>query len=324
MLKNCNEADFIQLKWIAQGRLEPMAISSWMFITTLAMGGIPLLMYKIASTDMFLQFHDGLNNLLPILSTFFWIQLILSLLFLIPYVAYKFQRLQVLILNFWVLKVSVDFYAIVYLISVDRLLSETFSTTLVGIILFGLLFTAISTIRGVKRARDGQFRKGGILLYDFQNSKLYLSSSLVFGLIMISGAIARHPSGVFSVLFFLILCIIIQLGIGLTSPEFFLLLYCKLRFKSFIIEPRPTSVKKEKRSKSFQMKYKVNKRLVKSGIISFASTFILLTIYQVIGKLLGQQKYPFSELWAGMFILSLGVSLLVSLIVFIINKIKKR
>ncbi|WP_394239157.1 hypothetical protein [Niallia oryzisoli] len=325
MLKNCNESDFIELKWIAYGRLEPMAISLWMLITTLAMAGIPLLMYQIASTDMFLQFHDGLNNLLPILRTSFWFQLLFSLLFLIPKVAYKFQRIQVFILNFWVLKVSVDFYAVIYLISVDRVLPETFTTTLVGIIVFGLLFTFISTIRGVKRAREGQFRKGGKLLYDFQNSKLYFRTSLVFGITMISGAIARHSTGVFSVLFFLILCIIIQLGIGLAYPEFFLLLYCKIRFTSFIIEPRASSKKKKQSIKQpLSLRSLWRKRSVKVWVISFAGSFILLTIYQVIGKLIGKQKYPFSELWAGISILSFGVSLLVLLIMFIVKKIRKQ
>ena len=325
MLKNCKESDFIELKWIAQDRLEPMAISAWMFITTLAMAGIPLLMYQIASNDMFLQFHNGLNNLLPILRTSFWFQLLFSLLFLIPKVAYKFQRIQVLLLNFWVLKVSVDFYAVVYLISVDRLFPETFTITLVGIIVFGLLFTLISTIRGVKRAREGQFRKGGKLLYDFQNSKLYFSTSFVFCIIMISGAIARNGSEVFSVLFFLTLCMIIQLGIGIAYPEFFLLLYCKLRFTSFIIEPR-TSAKKKKQSikQSLSLRSLWRKRSVKGWVISFAGSFLLLTIYQVIGKLIGKQKYPFSELWAGISILSFGVSLLVLLIIFIVKKIRRQ
>lgn len=129
------------------------------------------------------------------------------------------------------------------------------------ILLGGLVLTIFATLRAFKRVKQGEFRKEGNGLYKFKESKVEIGIPIVFGAVMITGAIIQLVSdpeiafvNMIEVLFFLLLCTVLQYSIALVWPEFLLLTICKFRFESF----RIPKIKRKK-----LINHKVHKKGVK-------------------------------------------------------------
>jgi hypothetical protein len=317
-LKNLKEADFEELYWIARDRLHPGAISVW-FIVTLVMSGIPALQYRLVYSEMGPAMGQGWILLKDVLVTLFLIQLSMALIFLIPYVMYHFQRLQAVWLNFVAIKVSVDFYGTLLLMYVDGQVPIGTIYYVFFIIGAGFLFFILMTLRGIRRAKNGELRSGGKLLYDFQNKPLPKGIAIVLAVIIIGGPIIAHLIGYGPYLYGTVLMAIVQFGIGVGYPEFFLLMYCKFRFPGFIIEPE-----KRERQKFAKIKPKVESHVLTRYAISSLTVLGGMFIYTLIGMSIGRQELPLSETMPIIFWFSVIVAVPITLVWSWIARLKQK
>jgi len=243
MLKKYTEADFYELKFVARGRLSPDGISAFFIATLIYSGIITLILVSGANNNTYITYQIWK----AILNTDLWILLIhlfIAIFFIKEKIYIKFQKLQVVLLNIITIKMSVEFYQVFFLACEDKRAPSYMARS--GMILLpgGFIFLIISSIRAIHRVKQGKFRRGGEGLFNFKESKLYVSSPLIFGLIMFSGTFARNFSGssdirkiIPGLTFMLLLCAFVQYVMALAIPEFFLVTYCKFRFKSFNMEP---------------------------------------------------------------------------------------
>ncbi|SHI72573.1 hypothetical protein SAMN05444401_1471 [Clostridium amylolyticum] len=250
MLKKYKEADFYLLEDVARGRLSPDGISAF-FIPSLVFSGILTLV-------LLNGIKNNINITTPIWPTilkgnfyFFLIHLLITIFFLKEKNYIKFQKLQVVLLNIIIYFISVGFYQVFFLACEDKRAPSYMVRSGMILLLGGFIFLIISTIRAIYRVKQGKFRRGREGMFNFKQSKLYVSSPFVFGLVMLSGTFARSFSGSYDMrkiipglMFMLLLCAFVQYGMALAIPEFFLVTYCKFRFKSFNMEPRKRINKK--------------------------------------------------------------------------------
>jgi hypothetical protein len=238
MLSKFKEIDFYQIKSVSLGRLSPNNVSGFFWggfvlstVTTIvAFAGISTISTEI-STFM---------TLMVLLSLILWVfQFFFTLFFTIRKIAYKFQRLLSVYLSLIGFKVSIDFYQDFF--GVCEVFNSPWYIKTTGTILFlgGIILLIISTMRAVRRVKQGELRKEGRGLYNFQNSKGYVSVPIIFGVTMFGGAAARFFSDMstdISALGILFFAVLLQYSVAMALPEFFLLTYCKFRFESFKVK----------------------------------------------------------------------------------------
>ncbi|MFA9559946.1 hypothetical protein ACERII_21780 [Evansella sp. AB-rgal1] len=222
------------------------------------------------------------------------IQAIGTLLFSIRKIMFKFQRIQMIFVSILSLKLSLEFYQIFYLIREDRGLPSMLDTGVLVIIAGGLIYLLFSTIRAVKRVKQGHLRSGGEGLYQFQHSKGYVSLPIIFAFSVLGAMLARANvetaiGEVAQVLLFLLAMILIQYGIAMAWPEFLLVTYCKFRFSSFIVpeekinqSKRHRETKKVRTKDSYPLTYWVTKPF---------------TVLRSRAELIGGERAPFLALF---------------------------
>jgi hypothetical protein len=241
MDKNYNEADFFKIKEAAYDRLRPDGISVWFWASLVLSSIMTLIPYYVLTKSGF-NGSPFLNKAMDIAKILLFIQLGLAIFFTIEPIAYSLQKLQSIIVSIVVIKVSLDMYIFYFTVT-----ETTFGTpdyfTKTGLILMagGFVFLALSTFRASKRVKQGELRKEGKGLYNFQTSKGYVSLPIIFAATMIVGAFVRSFSDAadsFGMFFILLLCVVLQYGIAMAWPEFLLLTYCKFKFESFIVPRR--------------------------------------------------------------------------------------
>ncbi|MDQ0272734.1 hypothetical protein [Cytobacillus purgationiresistens] len=137
-------------------------------------------------------------------------------------------------------KVSLDFYSVFFVYTVADYFPNYLLSISIILLIGGLIYLALSTIRAIKRVKKGAFREEGTGLYGFSQSKSYVSLPIIFGATMMGGAIARtlgessntlaQSATLYKMLFFTVL---IQFAIAFALPEFQLVTYCKYRFESY-------------------------------------------------------------------------------------------
>ena len=238
MLNKCNEEDFNQIKSAALDRLSPNNVSgfSWGFfafgviMTVLSFAG---LFPEDHDSSLFMSLMVSLNLLILI------IQFILTVLFTSKKLAYKFQKFHSVFLCFIAFKISIDTYQFFFGAS-ERFGSPNYlKNSGLLLLLGGIIFMVISTFRVIKRVEKGELRKSGKGLYDFQNSKGFVSVPIIFGITILGGVGGRFFSEVsndITAIIALVLGVVIQYSIAMAIPEFFLLAYCKFRFESFKVK----------------------------------------------------------------------------------------
>ena len=253
MLLGKNETDFYELKSVAIDRLSPDAIQGFFWSTLLVSGfmtGMASLVINEGLLDIMYPIMEGLLNVYYVL---FIIHLLIAIFFSFKKVAFQFQRLQAVLLCLVAIKLSMDSYLPFVALWADRNAPSFVLNAGALLLIGGILFLVISTIRGMKRVQKGAFRKGGKRLYDFQQSKGYVSLPIIFGATIFGGVIIRiasnmsgTPARMFELFFFLLIAAIIQYAISLAWPEFFLLAYCKFKFAGFLVEMDVEKVVKQK------------------------------------------------------------------------------
>jgi hypothetical protein len=248
MLNTITEADLYKIKMTGLSRLRPDRLGGFLWLSIL-FGGIMTIVSLVGVAQ-----SDGLAS--PWLLTavrsatvLLGVQLLLAILFSINAISYPLQKLQLIITTIVVIKFSIDTYLFFFMAAdLGGAPQYIFNTALI-LLAGGFVYLAISVIRGFKRAKEGALRKEGRGLYNFQSEKSYISLPAIFGIVMIAGTLAKAVSGMdgsIGMFFILFLCVVIQYAVAMALPEFFLLIYGKSKFKSFIVPPKNAVSRKGK------------------------------------------------------------------------------
>ncbi|MBL5766993.1 hypothetical protein B5V88_07525 [Heyndrickxia sporothermodurans] len=256
MLKECVEDDFYELRMVAVDRLSPDGISVFFW----GAFAISAVVTSVLDLGIFGSSHHVTSIFWVIIANVSIVLLITQLLFTFLYskekYAYRFQRLQSILLSIISLKTSTEFYLALLIFCMGKNVPNNIRTTAIILCIGGLIYLIVSTIRGIQRVRKGEFRKGGKGLYNFAQSKAQISFPIVFGVTMLGGSIFKVLSDssvsfgpLLQLYFFLLLCVVFQYAVAFAWPEFFLLTYCKFRFDSFIIPMPKRPIKENKTTK---------------------------------------------------------------------------
>lgn len=240
MLNQLNEEYFKQLNYTAQMRLRPSNISGF-FIATFIYSTIMIIVSitAVLTTTLF----ETNWFLLPFFLVIFWgIHLFFMLFFISEKISYKMQRFQAIILCFIAFKLSIEGYAIYFLICADQKAPTTMYW--LGLILLagGILFMVYSLFRAIHIVKKGDLKEDGKGLFDFSGKRILSVITAIIALIFIATFVLRFipmyemsiPLGMF---FALIICSFLHYLVAMASSEFFLLAYCKFKYSSFIVEP---------------------------------------------------------------------------------------
>ncbi|WP_234121601.1 hypothetical protein [Clostridium hydrogenum] len=242
MLKKYSESDFYELKDVSEDRLNPAGIAAF-FIASFAVSAIFTAVCVSGSYKNKNITNPIWHKIINVMLILLIIQAIITFLYWGTKKSFKHQRFQAVWLNIISIKISIDAYPFYFLACEDKHAPSYMFDIGWLFLLGGFVYLILSTIRGVVRVRRGMFRKGGRYLYDFSNSKLHFSIPLIYGIVLIVGNISRNLSAssdentpIFGLIIILVFIVLVQYGIAMAWPEFFLLAYCKFRFKSFTEE----------------------------------------------------------------------------------------
>lgn len=236
MLKQSKENDFYILKQTATGRLSPNQMTGFFWGAFVFSAIMIAVSYNAAlSNNVSTTWTIFIQVYVVILA----IQFLFTLFYSNTKNAYMFQKLQVYLLCIVLFKISIEMY-LIYFLSIDDRNAPYYMVT-IGVLMLigGILYLIISTYRGINRVKKGEFKNGGKGLYNFQQSKGYISLPIIYGVSVIGGMLARSLSGtngafqIIEVLLPLLIAVFLQYSIAMIWPEFFLLAYCKKRFTSF-------------------------------------------------------------------------------------------
>jgi uncharacterized membrane protein len=239
-LSNLKISDYKLLKDIAENRLRPNVLSTF-FLGAFFYSGIMALVgwNAVRVLNYGKEFWEPI---IPFVIALVGIQLVIAIFFMSESRSYKYQKLQSYLIVVTYFKVSIDAYLVYFLACFDRNTGEFMIKFGVYLLISGLVYLMISTIRGFYRLKKGAFRKNGKGLYNFQNSKGYVSLPIIFVFVLLGGLLARanfdyglNAAG--EVLLPLLGAFLVQNLISMMLPEFILVAYCKTKFKSFKITP---------------------------------------------------------------------------------------
>ncbi|THF73928.1 hypothetical protein [Cohnella fermenti] len=244
MLHRTSEEDYFELNGIAKTRLHPVRMKTF-FVAVLFFEAI---MFGVTLFAMNVSEYIT-RPIWPKINALDWsifvIQLILTLVFLRTRIAYQHQKIQATFLSAVTFLMSVSVYIPFFVMWEDSRTPVYVAHMGVISLLLGLVILVYCTYRSMIRVQKGMFRKGGRLLYDFQNKVGTVKVPLIGACVILAGSFARYASseGVSSEMFqplgYLFICIVLQYTLSIVMPEFFLLTYCKFRFESFLIQAPP-------------------------------------------------------------------------------------
>lgn len=239
MYRDLKEDSFEQLKEVAHDRVHPGQVFVFFWGAFVASGVV--FAVTIFGSQSYNVTSPIWENIITISIILLVLQLIFTLLFSIPKIALSFQRIQILLVCLISLKISWEFYLIFFLIRADRALPETLDVWGLFAFIGGIAFLVISIIRSLGRARQGHFKADGKGLYNFQQSKGYVSLPIIFAASVFGGIFGRiqfdtAAGQLFEVLMFLLFAVVIQYSMAMVWPEFLLIAYGKFRYPSFIVE----------------------------------------------------------------------------------------
>ena len=256
-MKNLKSDDWYELKKVARTRLGPNEISGWFAAS---------LMYSlvILGTSIFgcTQIRD-LNKefwmpIMIVATIFVIIQLIIGIFFSNMRNVYDHQKIEAVCLSITATKLSIDGYLFFFMLADENMIEKSVINIFILVALAGIILMIISTIRGIKRVKQGHFREGGDGLYDFKNSKGYISFVGVYSVVILVTILCKvinnYGNNIMKVIIVLIPLLVVQYGVSIAIPEFYLLTYCKFKYDEFII-PVPKGHKE-----LYNRQLKVNKK----------------------------------------------------------------
>ncbi|WP_186580192.1 hypothetical protein [Aquibacillus kalidii] len=221
------------LEEVAYGRLSPKGIISFFWGATIFSLFLTIISFRalnVESIEPIWSLAAKVNIIV------LGIQILITLLFSNQRLSYKLQKLQLILGVVTAFKFSIEFYLIFFLQSAYK--NAPSFIFFVGAISFigGILFLLLSVIRGAIRLKQGHFKKGGSGLYNFKESKPYVSIPIIFAFSIMGGLIGKASAsfsdiGLLAIL--LITSIFLQFAVAMALPELILLAYCKFKYKSF-------------------------------------------------------------------------------------------
>lgn len=249
MLNNYSESDFYELRIIASDSLSPDGISAF-FWGSLIYSGIMTAVVLVGMGDIVQIINPIWPKIIRADLVILVIQLLITLFFTNEINAFKFQRFQAILISIISFKVSIDAYQVFYLACEDRNAPSFIRNTGNFLLLGGIVYLIVLTIRGIGRVKQGEFRKGGKLLYNFRNSKAFVIFPIIYAATLLGIIIMRNFSNMTSItaklwelIYLVIVIAVFQYVLAMACPPIFLLTYCKFRFKSFRVK-MPESFKR--------------------------------------------------------------------------------
>lgn len=233
---NITENDLEQLKSVATGRLRPNNLigSLWgmLIFSSVALG---VSYFGVSQYPG--PVEPWLDGMLKVFLALLILQFIITLFLSSEKSVFRFQKLQIIALCAISLKFSIDLYPFFFVFSS---VSEAPSSVMIGgflLLITGFIFLIISIIRAYSRVKKGELKKGGQGLYQFSESKGYVSLPFIFALTMIGGIVGRNFSDTsFGMIVILLISAVIQFGVAMAWPEFLLIAQAKRKFPSFIVK----------------------------------------------------------------------------------------
>lgn len=235
LLNQCMEEDFYQIKSVSSGRLSPTNLKGF-FWGVLIFSGLMTIVSFFGISAEGLEISAIVALMVPIGLILLPVQFIFTLLFSSKKAAYKFQKIYSVFLSLSAFKLSIDMYQVFFVFCDTKQTPGYIQNAGLILLTGGIVFLLISTYRAVNRVKKGELRKGGKGIYDFKNSKGFVSVPIIFGFSMLGGAAGRYLSDAsndLTAIVALLFAVAIQYSIAMAIPEFFLATYCKFRFESF-------------------------------------------------------------------------------------------
>lgn len=239
MLKQYDERYFEQLELVAHDRLEPANISVF-FWSSFIVGAIVVILSALGLNDRVFIRYDILPFLVKGAIILLATHLFTAILFTFEKIAYRFQRLQMILVSAVTFFLSISFYLFFFVLYNYSSAPGYVLTGAIALFVGGIVFLGLSTLRAINRVKQGHFKEDGDGMFDLKKSKIYIGVPLIFTLIVLGGIAAKSIADIsfdgqmYGILFFAVL---LQYTIAIALPEFFLVAYCKFRFKTFIIQP---------------------------------------------------------------------------------------
>ena len=228
--------DWYVLRVVANDRLSPEGIAAW-FVAVLIYSSIMTLILAIG------YYADECNTLWKIIVLTSIILFIINILIIFYYnnskYMYSKQKLQSVFLCIYGTKFSIDgSVAALFNIYTYPSMKPILYAGLLAL-MGGIILLIAATIRGFRRVKKGYFREGQNGLYDFKekSTKLFVGIYVIYPSVMTAIVIYRSISdGSVQGVVLLIVAIFLQYSVSLALPEFYLLMYCKFKYKEFIVE----------------------------------------------------------------------------------------
>lgn len=237
-MNNLKSDSWYELKKVAQTRLGPNEISGW-FAASL----IYSLLILGASIFALVQ-GEYLNKefwkpIVIVAGVLFIIQVIIGVFFSNIRNVYNHQKIEAICLSITATKLSIDGYLFFFMLADENMIEKSLINIFILAVLAGIILMIISTIRGIKRVKQGHFREGRNGLYDFKNSKGYISFLGIYSAVILATILFRtfnsYGNNIMKVTIILIPLLVVQYAVSLAIPEFYLLTYCKFKYDEFII-----------------------------------------------------------------------------------------
>ena len=233
MFKGYQAEDFSSLKNVITERLKPDSVLVLPFITVI-FGFLSIVIFILGNSNekLILLFKN--------------IELIWTMLMLIVILfyrnkkrCYKYQKMIYFFLCLSGLKLPFDIIVTALYLFRDNGMYGlyNFMVQFSGI---AFVFLIISTIRAFYKSKKGDLTIEGRGLYDFKDSKIYISFSTLFSIILIMRFIIEMTNDIFPSLNLIILAIgivLVVVGLIIALPEFFLIFYCICKFEEFKVYP---------------------------------------------------------------------------------------
>ncbi|XID94302.1 hypothetical protein ACF3MZ_07195 [Paenibacillaceae bacterium WGS1546] len=249
MLRDCKEEQFEELKAVAYTRLSPNRIIL-AFISAFVYSGVTTavmafaLSYSTTITSAYWPLIQKFDLVLLIVQSLF------VLFFALPRHDYRFQKLQSIVLCLVFFKLSVDGYKIYFLTLEDRNSPNELFATGITILVGGLLLLVLATFRAIRLVEQGKLTQDGSYLYPVSKETATRITVILIVIMVIAHIVGRllgnlNPD-VLGPVSLLVIISILQYGMAIAWPEFFLIAYAKLKFPGFILKMPVTRTRKKR------------------------------------------------------------------------------
>ncbi|MEO2202486.1 hypothetical protein ABGV42_01865 [Paenibacillus pabuli] len=232
--------DYKQLWDEVVGRLSPAGVSLLFFIITIYSTVITIIS-RLTIEDSSVRNNYNLYDMVNLMGNVLIFQIILTAIFIIKPIAYRLQKLQIVILVVYMFKFGLESYVLVLMFYDYTLMSNVYGYAVISSIALGFIVLIFTLIYCSYRISKGHLREGGEGFHKLhRNSPLLLFPLFSGALIVVVGIIlCKVQSGYVDYTFFLFLgfLMMIQYICFASIAEIIIVAYCKIEYPSFTVQP---------------------------------------------------------------------------------------